>query len=313
MLYVDSHAREAKKLCPGTKTRRSCEIRPAVVQYPVTVMVPSEEELKGKNIVTHIKFFNDNKTWPVSVPLEDIEQIDDLEVLEYIDLVEHFDETSTVGALTYIMNNLYSSSANLTYDTAWGVTSRGASAQTTFYADTDTPDEERCWYNIAKASKDDPTIEILRKLNTLSLVTGLYIKGDPTKDVLEREAAGMASRNITALVTGIVEKYKTNFTYVCSALAANLITFLLILPVYWGFWQLGRKVTLDPLEISQAFGAPIIAPEDESVSWRLRTGAHGCWEQAGAVWSVTGCAAGADGADGAGEGGCAWEEGEVED
>ena len=235
-------------------------------------MVPSEEELKGKNIVTHIKFFNDNKAWPISIPLEDVEQIDDLEVLEYVDLVEHFNETSTVGALTYIMNNLYSSSANLTYDTAWGVTSRGDSAQTTFYADTDTPDEERCWYNIAKASKDDPTIEILRKLNTLSFVTGLYIKGDPTVDVSEREAAGMASQNITALVTGIVEEYKTNFTYVCGALAATLITVLLVLPVYWGFWQLGRKVTLGPLEISQAFGAPIIAPDNTKAY-------HGDFEQ----------------------------------
>ncbi|KAH6866563.1 hypothetical protein BKA58DRAFT_441565 [Alternaria rosae] len=36
---------------------------------------------------------------------------------------------------------------------------------------------------------------------------------------------------------------------------------MLVLPVYWGFWQLGRKVTLGPLEISQAFGAPIIAPD----------------------------------------------------
>ncbi|KAI4944621.1 hypothetical protein J4E91_008625 [Alternaria rosae] len=36
---------------------------------------------------------------------------------------------------------------------------------------------------------------------------------------------------------------------------------MLVLPVYWGFWQLGRKVTLGPLEISQAFGAPIITPD----------------------------------------------------
>jgi hypothetical protein len=261
MLYVDSEAGQEKNTCPGTKTRRSCEIRPAVVQYSVTVMVPSAEELAGGNIVTHIKFFNDTYTWPISDPLKYVEQIDELEVLEYVHLVEHFNETSTVGVLTYMMNILYSSSASLTYDTAWGVNSRGASAQTTFYADIDILDEERCWYNIGKTSKDDPTVESLRKINTLIFVTGLYINGDPTIDKDERAAKGMASQEIIAVVKGIVEEYLTNFSYVGGALAATFITVMIVLPVYWGFWQLGRKVTLGPLDISQAFGAPIIAPD----------------------------------------------------
>ncbi|KAF1851232.1 uncharacterized protein K460DRAFT_351185 [Cucurbitaria berberidis CBS 394.84] len=261
MLYVDSHASTASGSCPGTITRRSCEIRPAVVQYPVTVMMPSEEELRGKNIVTHIKFFDDKTYWPISSPLNEHEQIDSLKVLEYVDLDEHFGETSTIGALTYVMNNLYSSSANLTYENDWDIEARGASAQTTFFADTDTEDFSRCWYDIDKAGKDDPAVELLRKINTLSFVAGLYLKGAPAIDVKKRAEAGMSSQAILTSVTGIVEEYVTSFAYVAGALAATFITLLLVLPVYWGFWQLGRKVTLGPLEISHAFGAPILAPE----------------------------------------------------
>ncbi|KAI4929021.1 hypothetical protein J4E85_005644 [Alternaria conjuncta] len=260
MRYVDSHAGKDEHSCPGTMNIRTCEIRPAVVRYPVTVMVPSKEELDGGNIVTHIKFFNDDRFWRTGTNLNDITQIDDLKVLNTAKLNEYFNETSTVGALAYIMNNLYESSANISHGSTWDIVARGASAQSIFYAESD-ESEDRCWYNIKKPGRDDPTIELLRKLNTLSFVTALYIKGAPTTDRDKRKALGMTSQNITTSITGIVEEYLTSSAYVYGALAATFITVILVLPVYWGFWQLGRKVTLGPLEISQAFGAPIIAPD----------------------------------------------------
>ena len=235
-------------------------------------MTPSQEELRGKNIVTHIKFFDANRAWPLSVPLDDIEQIDQLKVLGYTDLSEHYNETSTIGALTYVLNNLHGSSANLTYTTDWDVQARGASAQTTFYADSSTEDPSRCWYDIDKTGNDDPLVEMLRKLNTLSFVAGLYLNKAPSIDVKDRAAQGLPSQQFLASVTGIVEEYQTSFAYVGGALAATFVTLILVLPVYWGFWKLGRKVTLGPLEISNAFGAPIIAPD--------RTKAyHGDFEQ----------------------------------
>jgi hypothetical protein len=259
MLYVDSHNGSSAGSCPGTLTRRTCLIRPAIVEYPVTVMKPSEEELKGKNIVTHIKFFNDNKTWPLSAPLE-AQQIDDLKVVEYADLNEKFNTVSTVGAMTYVFNNLYSSSANLTYENDWSIASRGSQAQSIFYADND-DNHSKCNYDIDKSSRDDPVIELLRKINTLSFVASLYLNSAPTLERKARMQANLAHQTIETSVTGIVEQYKTSFAYVGGALAATFITVLFVLPVYWGFWQLGRKVTLGPLEISHAFNAPIIAPD----------------------------------------------------
>lgn len=38
--------------------------------------------------------------------------------------------------------------------------------------------------------------------------------------------------------------YKTHFDYMWGAIAATVVCVLLVLPVYWGFWELGRKVRL---------------------------------------------------------------------
>ncbi|KAH8723812.1 hypothetical protein GQ44DRAFT_709652 [Phaeosphaeriaceae sp. PMI808] len=260
MLYVNSGAGSSEGSCPGTLTRRTCLIRPAIVNYPITVMRPSEEELRGGNIVTHVKFYNDSLPWALGEPLK-TEQIDDLTVVEYNDLNEQFGKVSTVGALTYVFNNLYSSSANLTYTTGWDISSRGSQAQTIFYADNDQDDHSKCNYDINKEGRDDPAIEILRKINTLSFITALYVKGAPNMSRQDREKKKMDHQTFVTSVTGIVEQYKTSFAYVGGALAATFLTVLFVLPVYWGFWELGRKVTLAPLEISHAFNAPIIAPD----------------------------------------------------
>ncbi|KAF2822517.1 hypothetical protein CC86DRAFT_79694 [Ophiobolus disseminans] len=259
MLYVDSNKGSSNESCPGTLTRRVCGIRPAIVEYPVTVMMPSKQELAGGNIVTHIKFFDDNQNWTLSAPL-DTEQIDGLKVVKYVDLDENYNEVSTVGAMTYVFNNLYSSNANLTYTTGWDIQSRGSQAQTIFYAENDRDEHSKCYYDINKPGRDDPAFELLRKVNTLGFVAGLYLKGAASIDRKDREKSNLAHQTFETAVTGIVEQYQTSFAYVGGALAATLITVLLVLPVYWGFWQLGRKVTLGPLEISHAFNAPIIRP-----------------------------------------------------
>ena len=39
-----------------------------------------------------------------------------------------------------------------------------------------------------------------------------------------------------------------------------LLCIFLVIPSYWGYWQLGRKVTLGPVEIAHAFRSPMTAP-----------------------------------------------------
>ncbi|EME84606.1 uncharacterized protein MYCFIDRAFT_210925 [Pseudocercospora fijiensis CIRAD86] len=53
--------------------------------------------------------------------------------------------------------------------------------------------------------------------------------------------------------------YRTNWAYGIGAIASTFFCVLCVLPVYWGWWQLGRKVTLGPFEIAHAFRSPMTA------------------------------------------------------
>lgn len=52
--------------------------------------------------------------------------------------------------------------------------------------------------------------------------------------------------------------YKTNWRYGISATAINLLGIIAVIPVFWGFWTLGRDTTMSPIEIAKAFQAPIL-------------------------------------------------------
>ncbi|KAF2185842.1 hypothetical protein K469DRAFT_575576, partial [Zopfia rhizophila CBS 207.26] len=52
--------------------------------------------------------------------------------------------------------------------------------------------------------------------------------------------------------------YKINPILVALAVLISLVGVIAILPLYMGFWELGRKVSLNPLEIARAFGAPLM-------------------------------------------------------
>ena len=42
------------------------------------------------------------------------------------------------------------------------------------------------------------------------------------------------------------------------ALVSTFVCVLFVLPMYWEFWQLGRKLALSPLEIAAAFRSPLV-------------------------------------------------------
>jgi hypothetical protein len=53
--------------------------------------------------------------------------------------------------------------------------------------------------------------------------------------------------------------YRADLRFVYGALAANLPGVLGVLLLTWGWWQLGRAMSLNPLEVAQAFRAPLLA------------------------------------------------------
>jgi hypothetical protein len=46
------------------------------------------------------------------------------------------------------------------------------------------------------------------------------------------------------------------------SLPLSLIGVVAVIPLYYGFWEMGRKVSMNPLEIARAFGAPVMEDLD---------------------------------------------------
>lgn len=58
--------------------------------------------------------------------------------------------------------------------------------------------------------------------------------------------------------------FRTNWAYVSSGIVLSLAGILAILPLYHGWWELGRSVSLNPLETAKAFGAPLFEPANSN-------------------------------------------------
>lgn len=62
--------------------------------------------------------------------------------------------------------------------------------------------------------------------------------------------------------------YRANNIFVALAIVMSLAGVFSILPLYYGFWELGRKVSLNPLEIARAFGAQLFDGLDGNMTAR---------------------------------------------
>lgn len=57
--------------------------------------------------------------------------------------------------------------------------------------------------------------------------------------------------------TGTVQ-FVSLYAWMAGALSVMAICITCVLPTYWGYWELGRRVTLGPMEIASAFQAPAL-------------------------------------------------------
>lgn len=103
----------------------------------------------------------------------------------------------------------------------------------------------------------DPMYYILEQLNSLMLRASIHAAVDPSDNT--KLVPGALQENITATQVIDTVRYQSNYPFMWAAIALMLTCLLCVLPSYWRFWELGRRVTLGPIEISSAFQAPVLA------------------------------------------------------
>jgi hypothetical protein len=110
----------------------------------------------------------------------------------------------------------------------------------------------------------DPRLTILRAMGDVLFRAG----------IIQVFGAGI-TQNFTATETTPTLVFHSNYAYLAGAIILMLTALVALTFPLWGWWELGRDVSLSPLETAKAFGAPML----QQVS--LDMGADGLVKQVG--------------------------------
>jgi hypothetical protein len=93
--------------------------------------------------------------------------------------------------------------------------------------------------------------------------------GSPNLTLVNRTT----SQAVKVMIASEGGMYETQPEWLAGAFAVIVMTCLSIIPTYWGWWRLGRPVSMSPLEIAKAFDAPLMQQTDPngSAADHLRT------------------------------------------
>lgn len=311
----DTPEKDSNQMCPVMLTTTTCELRPALINYPVSMQyigmasTTQVNDVAQSYVAVSLGRLNTTSGEWMAPQNEDfnssLQQVIGFDVEQYLDVVEHpvayegshlggivlalqgrfgtrvssnitthfnFDNTSTVSrdasvspssdlsrykagsSDTSTWNPLqcnYSSWLNIDGSQIFGATS----------FDTSEPDKTPSGYYCALSFYDRLT-EIMVDLNTLMFITsqdlGNRVEAQWDNTTLNQVYVDQSSRLVSGHMYLKEGHYETKWWFAGGAFAATIVCVLLVLPSYWGFWELGRPFTLSPIEIANAFQAPVL-------------------------------------------------------
>jgi Protein of unknown function (DUF3176) len=252
---------------PGTVgmviANRTCTLVPAIVEYPANV---------SQNIVTlesptSTVIWTSNSTSLVNNSLS-ADKV--LQLLPYMDYDKSQDtETfpivgshSTLGGISLALSRLFSSEITAQFDpTNLGARIAVSGSFVTPYA------------QFAKGTDNgeimdntflSPMDQLLNNIRDIMFRSTLAIAQQNISDYVidtqngtgyhETNSTHVPAQSITRSANYFVYEtvYKTNKLILGLAIGLMLLAIMAVLPLYWGFWRLGRDVSLSPLEVAKA-------------------------------------------------------------
>lgn len=146
-----------------------------------------------------------------------------------------------IGGFNIILDALYGSYAYMNFDATGGngynLVPHGLTAAEYYNMNGTDPACEDTW--------SDPMNDIIETARELAFRASLQYASETPTDTEDVQ--------YTSITFDLI--YVTDYSKLWVAVAVSFIGLVSALPVFWGWWQLGRKVSLSPLEVANAFGA----------------------------------------------------------
>ena len=274
LLYFDSDNPydPSSESCPGTITNVQCSLRPALVRYPMTIVNYTNVHItNGVSIGGQPHDGSNTNAPPVPAYSYSSKQAGGFEVLSYLVTSDRnqVNTTTQLGGIANALSQFLSSSAAITYTggSVWSLTQQGTLSQTMMYGP---PNMGSC-----DCSFRDALPTLVNGINQLAFLTAtnqtVLPSGSPSVGGIAT-VVGVVD-NTTATVVAMADSlqisdaiyYETQYIYLALGAASTVLSLLLILPSFWHYNELGRPVTLGPMEIASAFRAPMLeaAPGEE--------------------------------------------------
>ncbi|KAK4953821.1 hypothetical protein LTR10_008425 [Elasticomyces elasticus] len=209
--------------CPRTITSKVCKLRPAIVKYPVSIS---------------------NTT--LSLDKAALSR-GSLQVERYLTMNDSDPLYTSLGGIYLALSAVYTSQASLAWNNQFGdgymFSSKGSLVDSYYYTGASTPltTEYTC-----NATLADPTADLLSSINDLMFRVAIT------------NSSASDRADIQAIPTGMLNYYQSSFLFLGIAVALVWLNILVILPLFWGWWSIGRKISLNPIEVAEAFNAPTL-------------------------------------------------------
>lgn len=247
-------------LCNGTMVIQTCQLRSATLNYPIA-LVNGTLSLRGNSSsydVDHIQPYGVKPDVVLGQTWEDFNPM----------------SWSTLGGVVSAAQNMFISKADqkdfdLTLSGNLGSQYADYGPDGQDYITT----QEACAMNWR-----DPTPDIMNALNEIMFRTALLAK-DYSKYTLLNYTTDRAwtsyyeawpitppqgDNGVPVPQTLVMEQhaniniFQSHYSYLVGALGVMILGVLVVIPTFNGFWQLGRDISLNPLEIAKAFNPQIL-------------------------------------------------------
>ena len=212
----------------GDLSIRNCTMQAAVVDYPVII--------------------NGNKSTielaPNSTMFDDT--VHNLTTV----VMNSMTGPTTLGGLYKALSSTYDSTANLRFVGAVGYELITTGATANRYAVLGNTDTQP--YANYTLSFSDPVNDLVQSVRDLMFRAAVAATANST------------SQYVTAKQTSNQPIYQSNYMYMVLAAVCTALGWLATLPVFIGWWHVGRKVSLSPIETAKAFKAPMLRNTDSN-------------------------------------------------
>lgn len=232
---TDAHASN----CGGTLIQRSCKLRSATLRYPITLK-NSTLELGNITSDARIQSFQPAGDDAIS-----------------IDGGSDYNRW-TLGGLFLAASSLFK--ANATYQWAGAIGTMMTLPDTLSNQFLETPVGNNTLYGLglplACASNwTDPTSHILSALNEIAFRVSMKAAAFPFRNT----TAPAPPQLLIMQEVRTINVFRSVYKFLAASTVLTVVCVVLVLPTFMGWWELGRRVTLNPIELAKSFDAPLLS------------------------------------------------------